>query len=99
MPILKVDSHGRLYESSRDRADGLGYSGHAEPVSVSDLTLGSVHLKHQAAHRRKVMGERAAIEQQAAIDAFNKNKRQQERVRAKVRREAEEILRRSNAQV
>ena len=85
MPILRVDSMGRLYESSPDRADGLGYNGHPEVVSVTDLTLGSVHLKQQAAHRRNVMGERSAVQQQAAIDAFNKNKRQQKRVQAKVR--------------
>lgn len=45
MPILAVDQFGELYETSADRADGLGYKGHAKKVSQGDVTLGAAYLK------------------------------------------------------
>ncbi len=55
MPILRVDSMGRLYSSSSDREDGGGYGGHPECVTEGDLTLGSAYLKSQASRRDSVL--------------------------------------------
>lgn len=45
MPILKIDSMGRIYQTSRDSENGTGYSSHAVPVSSGDNTLGSAITK------------------------------------------------------
>ena len=69
MPILRVDQFGRIYESSPDREDGLGYKGHATPVSQGDLTLGSAYAKSNKALNEQVMREkrlRKAEDAQAA---------------------------------
>ncbi len=45
MPILAVDAMGKLYVTSPDREDGLGYGSSPECVSQGDVTLGSSYLK------------------------------------------------------
>lgn len=45
MPILAMDQYGRIYQTSPDRADGLGYGCSPESVPQGDLTLGSAYLK------------------------------------------------------
>lgn len=48
MPILAVDSMGKLYVTSPDREDGLGHGGYPEVVDQGDLTLGASYLKAQS---------------------------------------------------
>jgi hypothetical protein len=57
MPILRVDQFGRIYESSPDREDGLGYKGHAQPVTQGDVTLGSAFAKANKAYNESVVRE------------------------------------------
>jgi hypothetical protein len=46
MPILAVDKMGRLYETDRDRHDGLGYGSSPEvSPEFGDVTYGSAYLK------------------------------------------------------
>lgn len=45
MPILRVDNLGRIYQTSRDREDGGGFSSYASPVTQGDVTLGSAYVK------------------------------------------------------
>lgn len=51
MPILAVDQFGRIYETSRDRADGLGYEKYPDCVTEGDVTLGAAYLKSQSRRR------------------------------------------------
>lgn len=61
MPILAIDSMGRIYEASPDRADGLGYKTHAQPVTNGDVTLGNVYLKEACRYRDDVLKEKRAM--------------------------------------
>jgi hypothetical protein len=89
MPILRVDQFGRLYESSPDRADGLGYGGHAPGVTQGDSTYGASYLKSQQQYQRDVMRDKAM---QVAQDREDAVKREQARRQAieRQRREAME---------
>jgi hypothetical protein len=55
MPILAVDQFGRIYETSPDREDGLGFGQRPECVSQGDLTLGAAYLKSQAVRQRELI--------------------------------------------
>ena len=54
MPILRVDQFGRIYQSDPNREDGLGYGGHAYPVTQGDLTLGSAYIKASRDYNNQV---------------------------------------------
>lgn len=58
MPILKIDSMGRIYQTSRDSEDGSGYGGHAVPVSQGDVTLGASYIKAAHAHQESILRDR-----------------------------------------
>jgi hypothetical protein len=74
MPILRVDSMGRLYESSPDRADGLGYGGHAPGVTQGDMTYGATYLKSQQQYQQNVMRDKQMQAAQDRLDAVNRDK-------------------------
>ena len=97
MPILRVDKFGRLYESSRDRADGLGYNRHADAVNVSDLTLDAVYLTQQENQKREALKHRmlsAAQDEQARMEKV----RQARNARlAQLKAQNEELLRQNRS--
>ena len=72
MPILALDQYGRIYETSPDRMDGLGYKSHARPVGHGDLTLGNAYLKSQAAYQSDVLRERQAMAAEARADQIQR---------------------------
>ena len=86
MPILAVDQFGRLYETSPDRDDGLGYKSHARPVTTGDLTLGSAYLKSQATYNQTVMKERDALLRQDQQDRLEAKRAHDQRMKV-MRRE------------
>lgn len=55
MPILAVDKMGRIYQTSPDREDGLGFGYAPECVDQQDVTLGSAYLKAQAQRRNELI--------------------------------------------
>jgi hypothetical protein len=76
MPILAVDQFGKIYETSPDRADGLGYKGHAPTVSQGDVTLGSAYIK---ANRDYGLGNVRDARNRQIEDDFEKRERRQAR--------------------
>lgn len=60
MPILAVDQFGKIYATSSDRSDGLGFSSQPTPVGQGDLTLGAAYLKSQDARRDSILQSRRA---------------------------------------
>lgn len=69
MPILAMDRFGRIYQTSRDRADGLGYGDSPECVEEGDVTLGSAYLKSQDRRRAELLQENRLREQERIQDA------------------------------
>jgi hypothetical protein len=74
MPILRVDKNGLIYKSSRDRDDGRGFGEYPEACGQSDVTLGNVYLKAQAARTREVINRKRA---QAELDRRDAHARMQ----------------------
>ncbi|NJM09362.1 MAG: hypothetical protein HC883_00220 [Bdellovibrionaceae bacterium] len=68
MPILAVDQFGRIYETSPDREDGLGYGGRPETVDQQDLTLGSAYLNAQNRRRQELVRSHQSQKIQDHID-------------------------------
>lgn len=58
MPILAVDQMGRIYQTSGDRADGLGFGSYPECEGQSDTTLGSAYLKAQRVRTEQLLNRR-----------------------------------------
>ena len=98
MPILKVDSHGRLYESSRDRADGLGYNRHADNVDTSDVTLDSVYLSQQEKQKRDALKLNELNKYQDRVNKLKQAQWARNVQKAKIKAQSEELLR-QNRQV
>lgn len=69
MPILAMDKNGRIYQTSRDRADGLGYGYSPECGEESDVTLGAAYLKSQDRRRGELLKEKQLREQERIADA------------------------------
>lgn len=89
MSILRVDKYGRLYQSSRDRADGLGYSHHARPAEQRDLTYGCAHTRGVMGQEWRTMTEREAIATQDRQDQVDR-RNHYKKLQAKRRRELTE---------
>jgi hypothetical protein len=77
MPILAVDENGRIYQTSRDRSDGLGYGEDIECVTQGDVTLGASYLKAQAARTQNLVQSKTGWE---AVDAQDRLKAQMGRM-------------------
>lgn len=76
MPILALGPNGQIYQTSPDRADGLGFGCAPETVDQQDVTLGSAYLKSQARRReellkahyqQKILDQRAAQAERLAL--------------------------------
>jgi len=82
MPILAVDQMGRIYQTSGDRSDGLGFGSYPEASSQSDLTLGNAFLKAQTKRTQDVLKQKRAQEAydraETAKKAFIKMKQNDE---------------------
>jgi len=89
MPILALDKFGRIYETSPDRADGLGYKSHPESVERGDLTLGSSYMKADAKYQAEVGRERQWRKVEDA-EARIVNERQRAKVKALRNKQAQE---------
>lgn len=57
MPILKMDQMGRIYQTSPDREDGLGFGASPIPVQHGDLTLGNSYIKSQHRYNDELQAE------------------------------------------
>lgn len=58
MPILAVDQMGRIYQTSGDRADGLGFGHYPECEGQSDTTLGAAYLKSQRRQQQELLNRK-----------------------------------------
>lgn len=76
MGRLAVDSMGRIYEVSSDRADGLGDGKYPECAGQSDTTLGSVYLKAQAKRTNDLLRSK---QQQAIMDQQDRMQKMSQR--------------------
>lgn len=66
MPILALGPNGKIYQTSPDRADGLGFGCAPQVVEQQDLTLGSAYLKSQDRRRQELI---RAHQNQQILDA------------------------------
>lgn len=89
MPILAVDQFGRIYETSPDRADGLGYGSSPECVDQQDLTLGSSYLKAQERRRHELVQAHRVQAAQDALDSREAANRARRKAESRRRQEAE----------
>lgn len=87
MPILAVDSLGRIYSTSPDRSDGLGYGDSPECVGQHDLTLGSAYLKSQARQRDENIRR---YRQNQMVDAMDREALSRQQFVNEARRRSEE---------
>lgn len=80
MPILAVDQMGRIYQTSGDRADGLGFGAYPTCESQSDTTLGSAYLKSQARRTAELLNRKR---NQAILDKREQQMGQARAMRAR----------------
>ncbi len=55
---LAVDSMGRIYSTSGDRADGLGFGSYPTSCNQTDVTLGASYLKAQSKRTRELLNRK-----------------------------------------
>lgn len=92
MPHLKVDRHGRFYETSPDRADGSGYKGHAPRVSsTKDVYYGSPYLKFEQENKQETLRNRQRLgmedQKRRQVAAVENQKRADMRQREEIKRQ------------
>jgi hypothetical protein len=90
MPILAVDSMGRIYETSPDREDGQGIKEYPSSCDQQDNTLGNAYLKDQARRRDLVMRERLSQEFEAQKAKMHQMALRQQKMGAMVRERMEQ---------
>lgn len=92
MPILRMDQFGRIYESSPDREDGLGYKGHATPVTQGDVTLGSAYIKSNRELREQALREARLKKMEEAEAARQRKIAREKAMQARVKAMKEDRL-------